>query len=380
MRMPDGRAMTADARPLDARAAALAADTPWPTLALAAAAVCICAIGGVVTLVTHPAMVDLEIPLRAADRWRQGLSPYLASAFSADATAYDLPFLYPPPVLPLLVPLLAVPRALVVVAWLTVLLGATFALLRRLGLPWWATPVAVSWVPFSEGLVGGNVQVVLVAAFAAVFLGPSPGPWRTEPRDPGTTGARSRRSLGDGLAAAITPALKISQPHGWVGLLRRQPSAALVGIAAVAAIALVTLPLTGTEPWRAWLEQVGRAADPGWPLRGSSLVQVFPGPIPVILTLLSVGAVLLVPPRRLAAGIGLLLVLGVPSLRNYGVLFLLPAMLEIRREVALVAVIVVGLGVAPAVWAGILLVTTAWLADVGGVRLRAPGRRAAPGQ
>jgi hypothetical protein len=50
-------------------------------------------------------------------------------------------------------------------------------------------------------------------------------------------------------------------------------------------------------------------------------------------------------------------------MRSYGVLFLLPAMLAVRRDVALVAVILIGTGVMPGMWAGILLVTLAFVAD-----------------
>jgi hypothetical protein len=69
-----------------------------------------------------------------------------------------------------------------------------------------------------------------------------------------------------------------------------------------------------------------------------------------------------VPTRRLGAAAGLLLVLGAPSLRSYGALFLVPAMLAVRRDVALVAVILVGTGVMAGMWAGILLVTLAFAA------------------
>jgi hypothetical protein len=44
------------------------------------------------------------------------------------------------------------------------------------------------------------------------------------------------------------------------------------------------------------------------------------------------------------------------------VLFLLPAMLAVRRDVALVAVILIGSGVMPGMWAGILLVAIAFAA------------------
>ena len=336
--------------------ARLTSVAPVRVLELLAATVAV--VGGVIVLLTHPVMVDLEIPLRAAERWVHGGEPYVASSFSAPE-GYGLPFLYPPPVLPFLAPLLALPRAVVVAAWLAVTVGAAIFLLRRLGVPWRAVPIALCWVPFAEGLVGGNAQVLLVAAFVAVFFDPPAGPWRPTPRDPRDGG---RPAIIDGILAAITPALKLTQPHAWAALLRRRPAAALLGIGVAAAVALATLPLVGVGAWQAWIAQLGRAADPAWALRGSSLVQLLPGVVSPAATVLTVGLAMLAPNRRLGAAAGLLLVLGAPSLRSYGVLFLLPAMLAVRRDVALVAMILVGTGVMPGMWAGILLVTLAFAA------------------
>ena len=329
---------------------------PAPALEIVAAAVAI--VGGVIVLLNHPVMVDLEIPLRAVERWVHGGEPYLASSFSA-SEGYGLPFLYPPPVLPLLAPLLALPRGVVVAAWLVATGGAAIFLARRLGVPWRAVPIALCWLPFAEGLVGGNAQVLLVAAFVAVFFDPPAGPWRPTPRDPRDGG---RPAAVDGILAAVTPALKLTQPHAWAALLRRRPLAALLGLIVAAAVALATLPLVGVGTWQAWIAQLGRAADPAWELRGSSLVQLLPGLLSPAATGLTVVLVMLVPTRRLGAVAGLLLVLGAPSLRSYGVLFLLPAMLAVRRDVALVAVILIGTGVMPGVWAGILLVSLAFAA------------------
>jgi len=333
--------------------------TMAPARVLEVLAAVVAVVGGVVVLLTHPLMVDLEIPLRAAERWVHGGEPYLASSFSAPE-GYGLPFLYPPPVLPFLAALLALPRVVVAAAWLAATLGAAIFIARRLGVPWGGVPIVLCWVPFAEGLVGGNAQVLLVAAFVAVFFDPPAGPWRPTPRDP--RDARGRPAIVDGILTAVTPALKLTQPHAWAALLRRRPLAALLGLVATAAVALATLPLLGVGVWQAWIAQLGRAADPGWELRGSSLVQLLPGFLSLAATGLTIFLAMLVPNRRLGAAVGLLLVLGAPSLRSYGVLFLLPAMLAVRRDVALMAVILIGTGVMPGTWAGILLVTLAFAA------------------
>lgn len=344
------------ARPRRALPARLKATTPVQALEILAAGVAI--VGGVIVLLTHPLMVDLEIPLRAADRWVHGGEPYLASSFGAPE-GYGLPFLYPPPVLPFLAPLLVVPRGVVVAGWLAATVGAALYVARRLGVPWRAVPVALCWVPFSEGLVGGNAQVLLVAAFVAVFFDRPADPWQPTPRDPRDGG---RPAVADGILATITPALKLTQPHGWVALLRRRPVAALLGLGVAVSVALATLPVVGIGAWQAWIAQLGRAADPTWELRGSSLVAVLPGILSPAATALTAVLAMLAPARRLGAAAGLLLVLGAPSLRSYGVLFLLPAMLAVRRDVALVAVILVGTGVMAGMWAGILLVALAFAA------------------
>ena len=344
------------ARPQRALPARLTGLAPVRALAILAAIVAV--VGGVVVLLTHPLMVDLEIPLRAAERWVHGGEPYLASSFNAPE-GYGLPFLYPPPVLPLLAPLLALPRAVVVVGWLAATVVAALFVARRLGVPWQAVPIVLCWVPFAEGLVGGNAQVLLVAAFVAVFFDAPTGPWQPAPRDPRDSG---RPAIVDGVLATITPALKLTQPHAWAALLRRRPAAALLGLGVAAAIALGTLPLVGLGSWQAWIAQLGRAADPAWELRGSSLVQLLPGLLSPAATALTVVLAMFAPIRRLGAAAGLLIVLGAPSLRSYGVLFLLPAMLAVRRDVALAAVILVGTGVMPGMWAGILLVTFAFAA------------------
>ena len=342
-----------------------------PARVIEVLAAVVAVLGGVVVLLTHPVMVDLEIPLRAAERWVHGGEPYLASSFTAPE-GYELPFLYPPPVLPFLAPLLALPRGVVAAAWLACTVGAAIFVARRLGVPWRAVPIVLCWVPFAEGLVGGNAQVLLVAAFVAVFFDPPAGPWRPTPRDPRDTrdprdprdprDARGRPAIVDGILTAVTPALKLTQPHAWAALLRRRPLAALLGLVAAAAVALATLPLLGVGVWQAWIAQLGRAADPAWELRGSSLVQLLPGFLSLAATGLTVLLAMLAPTRRLGAAAGLLLVLGAPSLRSYGVLFLLPAMLAVRRDVALVAVILIGTGVMSGMWAGILLVALAFTA------------------
>ena len=92
---------------------------------------------------------------------------------------------------------------------------------------------------------------------------------------------------------------------------------------------------------------------------------------------------LIVPRPRLGAWAGILTVVGAPSLRMFGVQSALPAILAIRREVALLAATLVATYTLPGLWAGIALVTVAFAAaeryplfsEPGGVDPSTAGRR-----
>ena len=307
-------------------------------LALATAAVTTSALVSLLT--SYPRFVDIEIPLRAADRWFHAGQPYLASSFAAPV-GYDVPFLYPPVVLPFLVPLTWLPRAIVLAVWSAGVLAAAVFTLRRLGVAWLMVPPMLAWPPFAEGILRGNVQVLLVAAFVAVFV-------------PDASRRAGRGSdLRAGILAALVPLFKVSQPHAWFGLLRIRPRAAVLGAVAVAGIVAVTMPLVGVQLWVDWLEQLNRAADPAWPLAGASLTAGLPAAVGLAVLGATVAATFVVPRPRLSAWVGALTVLGAPSLRMFGVLFLMPALVRIRLEIALVAALLVATYTLQGLWAGI---------------------------
>src|SRR6478752_140117 len=112
--------------------------------------------------------VDMEIPLRAAERWMAGQPPYLASAFTSPPGATQ-PFLYPPFVLPFFAVLSELPRALVGAVAVLAMLGGAIVACRRLGIPWIWLPVVLTWPPFAEAIFGANVQMLLFAAFVFLF-------------------------------------------------------------------------------------------------------------------------------------------------------------------------------------------------------------------
>lgn len=301
-------------------------------------------------LTGYPIGVDLEIPLRAAERWLAGGDPYPASAFLDRTGGPDLPFLYPPFLLPLIAPLTLLPRTLVFVAWWVLLIGAGYASARRLGFGPIVAAVVLLWPPYLEALLGGNIQILLFLAYV-VLMHHRDGR-QLDPAD------RERPAAVDGLLAAFVAALKVSQVHAWLYVLRRRPAAAAIGLIPFALFALVTLPVVGIDLWFDWLAQASRSGDPSWPYIGAPLSILIGLPVALGLAVLSVVAVFFVPPRHASAWIGILALVGAPSLHMFSLLFLLPAMLLVRREIALVAAILVSTFVASFIWVAIVLV--AW--------------------
>jgi hypothetical protein len=313
-------------------------------------------------LLHYPWGVDVMIPLNAATRWLAAGQPYLASSF-LNGPGYDLPYLYPPFVLPFVALFTSLPQLAVIVAWFALSLGATVFACRRLAIPWLAIPLLVIWPPFTEGLLGGNVQVVVFAAFVA-FLWRRPRAGESRPEfqpleyDPAGSDRPGRLGrLTDGLLATAVGALKASQVQPWIYLLRRNWRAAVIGALAVVGLAVVTLPILGTQVWFDWLAQLGRANDPTWILAGAGIARSMPWWVGDLVVLASMAAVLVVPNRHAGAWIGLLAVIGSPSLRVFGLLFALPAMLVVRREIALVAGLLIATYTFEGWWIAVGLIT-----------------------
>ncbi len=283
-----------------------------------------------------------------------GGSPYLASAFAQPA-GYELPFLYAPPTLPFFAVLSLPPREVVAVAWLTACLAAAVFAVRRLGVPWPLVPLILAWPPFAEALLGGNVQVFLFAALVAVFWRRAAGRLQPCERDV----AMATGPVRTGALAAFIPAMKISIPHAWVAVARQNRTAAAGGAATAIAIAVATLPIVGVSLWGDWIAQLQRALDAGWSNGGYRLLPPAAAGVGAVTWLVAVLACLVVPRGRLGTWVGLLSVLGAASLHTFSLLFVLPALLVVRREVALLAAILIAAGSSPGLWGGALVVAVA---------------------
>ena len=316
--------------------------------------------------------VDLLIPLLAAQRWVDGGDVYVASSFGEWAGP-NLPFLYPPFVLPLLAPLLRLPVEWVMAGWVGICFGVAVWTLGRLRVPLRWMPAFLVWAPFLEGIVSGNVAIVAFAAFAALFFtrGASPAdlhPIDRDPTDPGVAG------LPEGLKATAVAAVKVSQVHAFVYLLLHRPRAALAGLACLGLLVAATLPFTGIAIYGDWVAQLGRAADPSWIYAGTGLWLVLPREVALAIAAASVVALWWVPRRGAGMWVGVLAVIGGLSLHTYGLLFLVPAMLRLRREIALVGALFIGALNPTGLAVGATVIVVGAVASIAYPALREPER------
>ena len=306
---------------------------------------------------TFPVALDLIIPLEAAKRWLAGGVVYVPDGFT-DPSLLP-PFLYPPFVLPLVAPFTLLPELLVRWAWVAVLLGLAVLTCRRLAIPWVIVPFVLLWTPMLGGIWGGNVAVVMFAAFVAAFWrSPARHALEPEPRDLDDTEPPDARI---GWLAATVAAIKLSQAQAWLAIAGRSLRAALLGAVPWIVLVLVTLPLVGLGSYSAWLTQLSRASDPAWVPMGPSLLHYFGTTVFAVLTLATFGLALWLRGRDTGVWLGLLMLLVTPNMHNHSALFLLPALLRIRREFALVAAMLTGTLTYEGWWLGIAIVVAVML-------------------
>jgi hypothetical protein len=209
---------------------------------------------------------------------------------------------------------------------------------------------------------GANIQAIAFAAFCALFfrapsgrpdLRPIPADLAHDPEP----GARL------GLKGATVMAVKVAQFHSLAYLSLRRPIAAGIGLVALLLVVVATIPITGLAIWGDWIDQLRLAADPSWGYGGFGIARVAPPAIAAVVLIGSLVGLLLVPKRDPGPGVGILTVLGATSLHAYGMLFLVPAGLRIRREAFIVAILLTGSLLTSWMWLGILLVAIVYAAS-----------------
>ena len=289
-------------------------------------------------------LYDFDVYLASAARWLAGGQPYMAApATSWPANAAQDFFLYPPPLLPFFGLLSKLPDAPVAVAWVGFLAACAYASFRALGLrPMWSL-LLLAFPPVMIGFESGNVASVTFLLFALAY--------------------RAGGSLAlDGLfkVQAAIPALWLVRTRRWRGLV--------TGLAALTAIALVTLPLVGLDSWRAWLAGLGYRAESQAvviSMFGYSEARFLPGAVFATLSVLVVSVALLFSGRRGLAALGLASIVASPSLWPHGFVFALPAVLMLESGTAVWIVLGAG-AVGPSMW---LLLYGGWIAVIATRRL-----------
>lgn len=292
-----------------------------------------------VTMAWQP-LRDLGIYLKAGEHFRDGSAVYLQTPLTVqplDRTNY--PFLYPPPTLPLFGALSMLPIQIAQSIWLACSLGLGMLALRRFGVARsWLIP-ALLWPPLFQGIWVGNVAVPVLALFA---LGPS---------------------LGAGLVIGAVFKPYTGLAALWLVRERRSLQIA-AGAAALVAVAVVTLPLTGLPPWTAWLDSLRIYQDsqqslPG--LYGFGLLRYLPF---VVYAGLAVAAVLvgfLARGRDSLARLGTATVVASPSLFGHGLLVAIPSMLSLRSSWLWLAVGFLSTPDGPQWWLAIVVVAASWV-------------------
>ncbi|HEX7951140.1 MAG TPA: glycosyltransferase family 87 protein [Candidatus Limnocylindrales bacterium] len=198
---------------------------------------------------------DFSFYWAAAIQLLHGLPIYSAAQLAGPyAPQGQEGFLYPPPFAAALTPFAAVlPGDARLINWLwfglglvllvgavlaiarTERLGERFALLRGRG-AWWLVAAALALPPVVAELVLGNVNLEILALLSAAWLGIR--------RDTRKGELVAGAAIGAAALIKVFPGLLIL----WL-LVTRRWWAAAASIGAILVLALVTLPITGVQPW-----------------------------------------------------------------------------------------------------------------------------------
>lgn len=252
-------------------------------------------------------MRDLGIYLEAGRAFLHGGSPYALEPLTAvpkDPTA--LPFLYPPPTIPLFAALASLPAAVATATWLLVSGVATVVTLRSFGLLWRWIPIFFLWPAIFEGLWVGNIVLVAVVLFAIA------------PRFPA------------GLVLGVLSKVQFGIPSLWLVRERRWRGLAS-GMGLLVGVTLLTLPLVGMTSWRQWLDALGlfqREQLAYHTLYGFALPQFVPYAAYLLIAVIAVvAAFVLGRGLRGLARLALASIVASPSLYRHGFVAAMPGLL-----------------------------------------------------
>lgn len=245
---------------------------------------------------------DIHLYLDAGARALSGASPYSQAQITSVADLEKLPFVYPPPTIPLFEVLAIVPRPIADALWIGGSIAAVIAALWLLGVRGRWLLVLLAWPPVAVGLAVGNVAAFTFLLYAAGFRA-------------GTALILS----GVFKPQSTIPALWFVRERRW------RPIAAGVGIVAV--LALIALPLTGRHAWIDWLNGLRyfQGSIGSFPsIQGLSITRGAGPVVSALATVVAIGFAFLGRHRNGLARFGLASVVASPTLSIHGLLPLLP--------------------------------------------------------
>ena len=212
---------------------------------------------------------DARLYLHACAAWLDGQAVYLAEPLTvAPSDPTRAPFVYPPFLLPFFGALSRLPQGLAIALWEIAAVAAVILALKLLGVRSRWIPLLFLWPPIAVGLSVGNA-----APFG--FLGLAAG-WR----------CGAALVLGGVFKAqAAIPALWLLRERRWRPFV--------LGCIALAALGVVTLPLTGLAIYGDWLrglqafqETVRRFP----PMEGAALQRYLPQGLAIAIAVVAAAA------------------------------------------------------------------------------------------
>jgi hypothetical protein len=256
--------------------------------------------------VFHRPFRDLKLYLDAGGAWLHGRAVYLAAPLTVvPSDPARLPFVYPPFLLPFFGALSRLPQGVAIVLWEILALGAVIVAFKLFGVRSRWIPLLILWPPIAIGLSVGNA-----APFG--FLGLAAG-WRWGPA----------LVLGGVFKAqAAIPALWLLRERRWRPFV--------LGCTVIAALALVTLPLTGLAIYLDWLRSLPVFEEtvrrfPG--MEGVALQAYLPQGLAIAIAVVAAAAAMLASGRMGLSRFGIVAIVASPTVYVHGLALLLPAVL-----------------------------------------------------
>jgi hypothetical protein len=310
-----------------------------PIAVLVVAAIVGMILTDITVLPTQP-LRDLGIYLKAGAHYSANEPVYLHGVVTSvpeDRTNY--PYLYPPFTLPFVALLAALPYPLVATVWGALQVAAALLTFRLIGIRprWWL--ILLAWPPVFQGLFVANVSIFAGLLFAA-------GP-----------------AFGAGLVLAGV--FKVYSALAGLWLAREQRWRPLIGaVVALAAVSIVTLPLTGIGRWQEWIAGLGwfRQSQDILPnsLYGIALPHYVPQLVAIGLAVLVTAAAWFARRTEGLARFGVATIVASPSLYAHGIIPGLPAMTTLRLRWAWLVVAITSVVPGEAWWAAIGLICLSW--------------------